>query len=136
MIPDELGRPRLEEALAEIGFKPTLSRYFKHPECSHLFLEFPRGPVEIGEEYPVTPDEINLDGRKLRLLSPTDSVKDRLAGYIHWKSRANFDQALLICQRQKQRVDLGIVRNWCHREGGMAAFEELMSRLADEQETA
>jgi len=50
-----------------------------HPECGHLFLEFPRGPVEIGDEYPVTPDEIVVEGRTICLLSPTDSVKDRLA---------------------------------------------------------
>ncbi len=96
MVPDDLGRNRLVEALAKIGFEPTKSRYFKHPECAQLFLEFPRGPVEIGEEHPVIPAEIEVEGRKLRLLSPTDSVKDHLAGYIHWKSSANFDQALLI----------------------------------------
>jgi hypothetical protein len=129
MVPDDLGRNRLTEALGKIGFEPTQSRYFKHPECNHLFLEFPRGPVEIGEEYPVIPAEIELEGRKLRLLSPTDSVKDRLAGYIHWKSRANFDQALLICQRQMDRVDLDAVCDWCAGEGGISAFEELVNRL-------
>lgn len=129
MVPDDLGRSRLTAALAKIGFQPTQSRYFKHPECAHLFLEFPRGPVEIGGQYPVAPDEIEFEGRTLRLLSPTDSVKDRLAGYIHWKSRANFDQALLICRRQRDRVDLDAVRDWCVREGGIAAFEELMGRV-------
>jgi len=51
MVPDELGRNHLTEALAKIGFKPAKSRYYKHPNCPHLFLEFPRGPVEIGEQY-------------------------------------------------------------------------------------
>jgi len=95
----------------------------------HLFLEFPRGPVEIGEEFPVVPAEIEVEGRTLRLLSPTDSVKDRLAGYIHWKSRAKFDQAVLICRRQETRVDLEAVRNWCAREGGEMAFRELVAQL-------
>lgn len=131
MIPDDLGRNRLPEALAKIGFEPTRSRYFKHPRCTHLFLEFPRGPVEIGEQFPVIPAEIEIEGRTLRLLSPTDSVKDRLAGYIHWKSRANFDQALLICQRQRSLVDLNVVRDWCDGEGGSAAFEEFEARLAE-----
>ena len=131
MVPDEIGRQRLEEVLSSIGFKPTKSRYFKHPSCPHLFLEFPRGPVEIGEQFPVIPDEIEVEGRVLRLLSPTDSVKDRLAGYIHWKSRANFDQALLICRRQQGRVDLESVRAWCEAEGGLAAFEELYSKLSE-----
>jgi hypothetical protein len=136
MVPDDLGRNRLAEALAMIGFEPTQSRYFKHPECSHLFLEFPRGPVEIGEEYPVTPAEIELEGRKLRLLSPTDSVKDRLAGYIHWKSRANFDQALLICQRQSGRVDLNAVRDWCAGERGLHAYEDLIDKLSEQSENS
>ena len=133
MVPDELGRQRLEEVLAAIGFQPTKSRYFKHPACPHLFLEFPRGPVEIGEQFPVVPDEIEVEGRTLRLLSPTDSVKDRLAGYIHWKSRANFDQALLICRRQKVRVDLKSVGEWCAMDGAPEVFEELSSYLAESQ---
>lgn len=130
MVPDEISRQRLEEALAAIGFQPTKSRYFKHPACPHLFLEFPRGPVEIGEQFPVIPDEIEVEGRTLRLLSPTDSVKDRLAGYIHWKSRANFDQALLICRRQQDRVDLKAVGEWCAMEGALPVFEELSGHLS------
>ncbi len=133
MVPDEIGRQRLKEVLAAIGFQQTKSRYFKHPACQHLFLEFPRGPVEIGEQFPVVPEEIEVEGRTLRLLSPTDSVKDRLAGYIHWKSRANFDQALLICRRQKGRIDLKAVGEWCATEGALAAFEELSSHLAEDE---
>lgn len=136
MVPDDLGRGRLAEVLARIGFEPTRSRYFKHPACTHLFLEFPRGPVEIGEQFPVTPDEIEVEGRTLRLLSPTDSVKDRLAGYIHWQSRANFDQAVLICQRQRVRVDLDAVRVWCSGEGSEAAFDELIQRLEEDRDAS
>ncbi len=129
LIPDDFGRTRLIEALAKIGFAPSKSRYFKHPECHHLFLEFPRGPVEIGDEFPIIPAEMEWNGRTLRLLSPTDSVKDRLAGYIHWKSRANFDQAVLLCRRQRGNVDLDLVREWCVREGNLAVFDELVARL-------
>jgi hypothetical protein len=64
LVPDDLGRTRLGPVLREIGFEPTRSRYYKHPECPHLFLEFPRGPVEIGEEFPITPEEIVVGGRR------------------------------------------------------------------------
>lgn len=131
MVPDGVSCGKLAGVLRDLGFAPSKSRYFKHPECPHLFLEFPRGPVEIGEDYPVVPDEIMVEGRVLRLLSPTDSVKDRLAGYIHWKSRANFEQAALICQRQAGRVDLGEVERWCEREGGQSVFLELADYLAN-----
>lgn len=125
MVSDGIQRKRIETALREIGFEAGKSRYFKHPQCQHLFLEFPRGPVEIGEQFPVIPDEVEIQGRKLRILSPTDCVKDRLAGYIHWNTRANFDQAVLVCRRQRDRVDLTQVARWCEVEGGNAAFKEL-----------
>ena len=64
----------------------------------------------------------------LRLLSLTDSVKDRLVGLIHWKSRANFEQALLICKLQKGRVDLDAVRAWCRLEGGGATKRTVMTQ--------
>ena len=134
MVPDDWGRDRLAEALAKIGFIASKSRYYQHPECAHLFLEFPRGPVEIGEQYPVVPDEITVEGRTLRILSPTDSVKDRLAGYIHWKTRTYLDQALLICEQQKKRVKLNEIREWCIKEGGTEAFEELKARLSEGQQ--
>ena len=65
IIADDFDRERLAVVLADIGFVPGKSRYFKHPECGHLFLEFPRGPVEIGDECPVTPDEIEVEGRTI-----------------------------------------------------------------------
>ncbi len=131
MVPDDLHRDRLHAVLSQLGFESSRSRYFKHPECPHLFLEFPRGPVEIGEEFPIIPDEVEVEGRVLKLLSPTDSVKDRLAGYIHWNSRANFEQAALIYRRQASRVNLQEVERWCQAEGGAAAFEELIRHLDD-----
>jgi hypothetical protein len=129
LVPDDSNRANLAEVLAKIGFEPTHSRYFKHPSCTHLFLEFPRGPVEIGEEFPIIPDEIKIHGQTLRLLSPTDSVKDRLAGYIHWKTRSYLDQAVLICRRQSERVNIDALRKWCERENGMEAFIELTNQL-------
>ena len=135
MVPDDFQRARIPECLEKIGFLPSKARYFKHPECRHLFLEFPHGPVELGEESPIVPDEVHVEGRILRLLSPTDCVKDRLAAYIHWGSRDCFEQALLVCRRQKARVDLENVRAWCEREGGAGAFEELIRYLSETEPT-
>ncbi|MFT3991512.1 MAG: hypothetical protein QM680_08875 [Luteolibacter sp.] len=129
IVPDSFTRSRIPEVMRSLGFIQEKSRYYKHPECSHLFLDFPQGPVELGEEYPVVPDQIHHEGQILRLLSPTDCVKDRLAAYIHWQSRAGFRQALLVCRRQADRVDLEKVRLWCETEGGLAAFDELLQYL-------
>jgi len=95
-------------------------------------LEFPKGPVEIGEEFPIVPDEVEYEGRTIRILSPTDCVKDRLAAYIHWGSRDCFDQALLVSRRQSSRVDLENIRKWCASEGGSSAYAELIESLEEE----
>lgn len=129
MVPDDMHRSLLPQALREIGFLPDKSRYYKHPECPHLFLEFPKGPVELGEEYPVTPDEILVEGRVLKILSPTDCVKDRLASYIHWKSRPCLDQAVMVCKRQLDRIDMAAISKWCEGEGSPAAFIDLQRNL-------
>ncbi len=130
MVLDRHRRSHLTEALKEIGLVPDKSRYFKHPECKHLYVEFPPGPVELGEEYPVFPAEIQVEGRILRLLSPTDCVKDRLAAYIHWKLRDNFRQASLVAKRQKDWIDFENLAAWCDREGGAEAYEELLKELS------
>lgn len=131
MVPDDFQRPRIAEVLKSIGFESEKSRHFRHPQCDHLLVEFPHGPVELGEEYPITPDEILVEGRTLRLLSPTDCVKDRLAAFIHWGSRDCFDQALLVCRKQASRVDLHNVEMWCQGEGGGVAYQKLVSSLSE-----
>lgn len=130
MVLDPHRRSEVTEALKEIGFVPDKSRYFKHPECKHLYLEFPPGPVELGEEHPVYPAEIPVEGRILRLLSPTDCVKDRLAAYIHWNLRDNFRQAVLVARRQKERIDFQNLAAWCEREGGAEAYAKLLDELS------
>lgn len=116
------------EVLSPLGFRPT-RRYWAHPECPHLYVEFPPGPVSLGEEFPVIPAEMEKDGRKLKLLSPTDCVKDRLAAWIHWKSRATLDQAALVATRQQNAIDFDQVREWCRREGAPKAFDDLLEAM-------
>lgn len=129
IVPDDFQRKQLEPALEKIGFYPSKGRYYKHAECDHLVLEFPKGPIEIREEFPVVPDEVEYEGRIIRLLSPTDCVKDRLAAYIHWRSRDCFDQAVLVCQRQSKRIDFENLQKWCEVEGGSVAYTELKRGL-------
>lgn len=131
MIVDRTMRPLLADALAKIGFLPTKSHYYKHPECDHLTLEFPKGPVEIGEDYPIIPAEISMEGRVLRLLSPTDCVKDRLASFIHWKSLDSFNQALLVCRTQGDAIDMREVARWCEGEGAPEIYQKLQTDLSE-----
>jgi len=74
-----VNRRAIRQAMNEIGFNED-GRYFKHPN-SQFIVEFPPGPLTVGEEPVKQVDEIRLATGILRIISPTDCVKDRLAAY-------------------------------------------------------
>jgi hypothetical protein len=73
-------RQDIRSAIQEIGFQEE-GRHFKHPD-TELLIEFPPGPLAVGEEPVKKVDEHKLPTGILRIISPTDCVKDRLAGYL------------------------------------------------------
>jgi hypothetical protein len=121
MIHTSLLAPKREiirEALQELGFSEE-GRYFRHPE-SEIFVEFPPGPPSVGEE-PVghIVERREITGI-LRLLSPTECVKDRLASYYYFNDEQCLQQAVLVYR--ENRVDLDEVERWSLREGEEGKF--------------
>ncbi|WP_408095619.1 nucleotidyltransferase [Peredibacter sp. HCB2-198] len=117
----------LPEIMAEIGFIRDKRRHFIHPECKHLYIEFPKGPLEIGDDIHIQPDETTVGGTTIKILSPTDCVKDRLATYIHFKDRVGIEQALMVAR--KHPVNLSSIEKWCEKENAKNIFEEFISNL-------
>lgn len=114
----------LPEAMAEIGFIKNDKRHYVHPDCPHLFVEFPPGPLGIGEQVTISPEVVNVRGTEIKILSPTDCVKDRLASYIHFNDREGFEQAALIAE--KHPINLRDLKKWCEIENSLQTFEEFM----------
>jgi hypothetical protein len=65
---------------------------------------------------------------KLRLLSPTNSVKDRLAAFFHWNDRQSLEPALMVAQAQP--VDLKDIRRLSKSEENEAKFDIFEQRLS------
>jgi hypothetical protein len=68
-------------------------------------------------------DEIKLSTGVLKVISPTDSVKDRLAAYYHWGDRQALEQARLISENND--IDLADVGRWSAAEGKAREFEKI-----------
>lgn len=118
----------LEEAMSEIGFNKMDTRRYAHPECKHILVEFPGGPpVGIGDDYKIEPREVEFEGTVIKIYSPTDCVKDRLAGYIYYRHEENLNQAILVAK--SQAVNFGKIKEWCVSEGAEWAFENFSNRL-------
>lgn len=117
----------IPEAMKELGFEKRSQRYYAHPECSHLFIEFPSSFLEIGDDSNITPDEVEIEGVKIKILSPTDCVKDRLASYIHFNARECLDQAVMVAD--KHPVNYEKIKRWCLSENGEKELKDFLAKL-------
>jgi len=62
----------------------------------------------------------------LRLITPTDSVKDRLAAYFFLDDERFLEQAILVAL--KNDIDFENVKLWSDREGEIEKFEYFLSQ--------
>lgn len=106
-------RTRIRDAMEKIGFQEK-GRYFFHLE-TEILVEFPDGPLSVGKEPVKDISEIELTTGLLRVLSPTDCVKDRLCAFYFWGDQQALAQAILVAESQE--VDLGEVKRWSKVEG-------------------
>ena len=118
-------RKKIVRAMALIGFTEE-RKYFLHPE-SKYFIEFPPGPVGVGDELVKMISEISTPLGRLKIISPTDSVKDRLAAYYHWNDLQSLEQAVLVAADNS--IDLDDIRKWSEKEGMGDKYQNFLARL-------
>lgn len=116
------------KAIASLGFVRE-GRMFSHPRTP-LFVEFPAGPLAIGDQLirPADVAEKRTAAGTLRLLTPTQCVMDRLAAYFHWNDLQSLDQALMVALNQA--VNLSRLEKWAEREGANEKLETFKKHLA------
>ncbi len=119
---------KLDDAMAGLGFRRRRDQYF-HPR-TQFFVEFPSGPLGIGRDLSVKPvrKRIGPSSSAIRILSATDSCRDRLAAFYHWNDRQSLSTAVLIAL--KNRVEMNRIRAWSAREGASERFSEFRRELA------
>jgi hypothetical protein len=118
-------RDKIKTAMAEIGFNED-NRYFRHPDTEYL-VEFPPGPLGVGDEQVGEIVEIKTRTGTFKIISPTDCVKDRLAGYYHWDDMPCLEQAVLVaCENQ---INIKEIERWSKKEGKGDKFEQFQGRL-------
>lgn len=122
----------VDVAMSEIGFK-KIGRMYKHPDFKYT-VEFPPGPLGVGEEYGIEPAKMEVETGTLSLLSPTDSVKDRLASYFYADDLQCLEQAVLICKMNK--VDIKDIEAWAAVENRPEKFEVFLKEFNKNRKNA
>ena len=116
---------KIKDVMTNLGFKEE-GKYFTHNETKY-FIEFPSGPLGVGDDSVSKVDEIKTKFGTLKLLTPTDCVKDRLAAYFHWDDEQSLTQAVWVAL--KNEIDLENIEIWACKEQSVEKFEKFKNRL-------
>ncbi len=68
---------------------------------------------------------IKFETGELKLLTPTDCVRDRLCAYYYWNDLQTLEQAVMVSKKHK--VDLEIIKQWSaliNQENKYLTFKE------------
>jgi len=116
---------QLDAVMESIGFYRTSNRY-EHPR-TNFFVEFPAGPLGIGADIDIRPVVTKIAGTVVKVLSATDSCRDRLAAFYHWNDRQSLITAVQVAKHRK--VNLNAIRTWSEREDATDKFTEFLGIL-------
>lgn len=122
-------RKKIRTVMEVLGFTQDHSRHFVHPS-SKYFVEFPGAAMLIGDQPIIEFSELRLPQGILKLLTPTDSVKDRLAAYYHWNDRQGLNQAVWIAEMHPVKLDE--IKSWSLKERMSEKYEDFLSALKKE----
>jgi hypothetical protein len=125
-IPTGLAR-RVDRAMESLGFARQ-QHHWVHP-LNPYWVEFPAGPVAIGEEVIHDFAERRSPAGVLSILHPTECVMDRLTWYFHNTDRQCLEQALQVARRHP--INLERISRWASRERphGAERFREFRALL-------
>jgi len=118
-------RNKIKSVMEKLEFHER-GRYFIHPETQFI-VEFPDGPLSVGEEPVKDISEFELATGTLRVISATDCVKDRLCAFYFWNDQQGLAQAVLVAE--SQNVDLKEIERWSKVEGKEQEYKFFKKRL-------
>jgi hypothetical protein len=119
-------RKKIKVVMESLGFSKTETRYFAHPNTK-FFVEFPGSAFTVGEELIKEFSTLKLKEGSVKLLTPTDCVKDRLAAYFHWNDRQSLEQAVWVAQAQP--VKISEIQKWSIAEGMERKYKDFLELL-------
>jgi hypothetical protein len=117
----------IEPVLNTIGFK-RVGRIFKNEKCDYM-IDFVAYPVMVGQEQTNEFEVIKTKYGQLNLLRPTDSIKDRLAGYFYWNDPQSLEQAIMIYKAQKEKINLKEIENWSKEENNIEKYNIFVKKI-------
>lgn len=118
----------VSEAMAGMGYSPSDDRTFANSSSSYDVVLSP-GPLAVGDDIITKIGSIRALGKSVRLLTPTDCVRHRLATYYRWGDAQALEEAVKVALRHK--IDLDLIKRWSEWEWASDRFGEFMRELGE-----
>ena len=116
----------ISPVLLDLGFERKSSRHFEKKRLP-FFYRVCFSPAALGSEPVKETNVLKTRLGDIILLTPTDSVKDRLAAYYHWNDPQALEQAMLIARSQK--ISLREVKRWSEKEGQKVKYNFFLKAM-------
>ncbi|HEY0614595.1 MAG TPA: hypothetical protein VGC96_08130 [Candidatus Elarobacter sp.] len=117
--------PTARTALESLGYRLTNAMFFH--ERSHFTVEFPRGPLQIGNDFVDDIRTLHRGDESLRIIGPTAVVKDRLLKFAAWDDFSALGAAVGVARSEE--IDFDAVRSFMRREGTGAFSQRFTEAL-------
>lgn len=119
----------VKAALRELGYEHR-NAMFVHATNSFT-VEFPSGPLAIGIDLIRHWSTVRRASETLNVLTPTDSVRDRLANFYYFRDRPSMRVAVAVAAAQIETVELAAIEDWTRREADEAPAYAQVERFAE-----
>lgn len=117
------------KALSEKGFKRKVkTRFFERSDCEY-FLDFVQPPLAIGNAPVSKLSKFKTKMGVIKLLTPTDCVKDRLAAFFYWNDLQSLEQAVLVAK--SNTLDYKSIENWSRKESNLKKYKVFRERVKE-----
>jgi len=117
---------KIKLIMAKLGFKVFVHRTFSNKHCPYNITFLPP-PITVGDSIVNNVHAIKTKYGKLKMLCPTDCVRQRLSVYYRFADKNALKDAIGVAKLRK--IDLEFVRKWSSWEWALDKFEIFLSAL-------
>ena len=114
--------------MSELGFAHKEARTFSC-DVSPFEVTLLAAPLMIGDDSVSGSRTIKTKMGPLKLVTPTDCVRQRLSKFYRWGDRAALSDAVQVAKRQA--VDMELIARWSEWEWATDRFQEFLQALKE-----
>jgi hypothetical protein len=125
---EEYNINELDAAMKKFGFKRLGMHTYKSAKAPFDIVFLPP-PLSVGDDVVGKIDTLRARTGKVKLLTPTDCVRQRLSMYYRWGDKEAFEDALKMSKRYE--IDFDLVKKWSEWEWCSENYEEFEKALKE-----